>query len=109
MCRCVDFGSTNTSFLSVRLIGGVSSERVCGGERPALILRSRYIGAADKVNQPTTPDLGALEAPAPLHMVIFGLTQFGHVTSMPSRGTSSAPTEGGDAVAKKKATKKKKK
>jgi hypothetical protein len=37
------------------------------------------------------------------------LTEFGGLTSMPIRGTSTTPMKGGDAVAKKKATKKKKK
>jgi hypothetical protein len=42
-------------------------------------------------------------------MGILGLTGSGLLSSMPCRGTRSEPTEGGDAVAKKKATKKKKK
>ena len=71
-------------------------------------MRSRYIGAASKVNPAFTLDLGSESFSDPYIWDLL-LTAFGLLTSMPIRGTSSTPTEGGDAVAKKKATKKKKK
>ena len=74
----------------------------------ASILRSNYIGAASKVNPAFTLDLGSGSLGYPYIWDLL-LTDFRRLTSMPIRGTSSTPMEGGDAVAKKKATKKKKK
>src|SRR5207247_11357462 len=84
MCRCVDFGSTNTSFRRVRVIGGVSPVDCETASASWLTL---HRGGSD-VNSPgegLSPICGVPMASVTPISWIFPLTRFGPLTSMPSR------------------------
>src|SRR5688572_24250066 len=109
MCRCVDFGSTNTSFLSARFIGGLlsASGKWKNSAHDTLPLdtcqRTRALAERGDFAPPHT----VAETSRSPRILIFVLdTSPGSLLSCRQH---SEVGEGGERVAKKKGAKKKKK